>query len=200
VLELSESAQPPRYIPSASIEARELAGRYGPYSSKRQARETLRALAAEHRLCWTALGLDKRPGPCFARQIKRCAGACVGAESPGEHAARLASALVSHAIPAWPCPGMAALREQSANGERVDVHILRDWCWLGTARDEGDLERIVEAPPRPAFDIDIAKLLLRRHKAGKLPLVPILSICAELAGVKAGESATEPWEHPPAPA
>jgi DNA polymerase III subunit epsilon len=173
VLELSESVEPPRYIPSASIEARELAGRYGPYSSKRQARETLRTLAAEHRLCWTALGLDKRPGPCFARQIKRCAGACVGAESPANHAARVASALAPHAIPAWPCPGMAVLPEQSASGERVDVHVLRDWCWLGTARDEGDLARIVEAPPRPAFDIDIAKLLLRRHKAGKLPLVPI---------------------------
>jgi DNA polymerase-3 subunit epsilon len=68
---------------------------------------------------------------------------------------------------------MAALRERSANGERVDVHVLRDWCWLGTARDEGELARIIEAPPRPAFDIDIAKLLLRRHKAGTLPLLPI---------------------------
>jgi DNA polymerase III subunit epsilon len=68
---------------------------------------------------------------------------------------------------------MAALRECSASGERVDVHVLRDWCWLGTARDEGELARIIEAPPRPEFDIDIAKLLLRRHKAGTLPLMPV---------------------------
>ena len=54
-----------------------------------------------------------------------------------------------------------------------DVHVLRDWCWLGTARDEGELARLIEAPPRPTFDIDVAKLLLRRHKAGALPLLPI---------------------------
>jgi DNA polymerase-3 subunit epsilon len=133
----------------------------------------LRSLAAEHALCWTALGLERRPGPCFARQIKRCAGACVGAESPAAHAARLAVALASYTIPAWPSPELAALRERSASGERVDVHVLRDWCWLGTARDEGELARIIEAPPRPAFDIDVAKLLLRRCKAGTLPLLPI---------------------------
>ncbi len=173
VLELPETPGPPRFVPAAAIEPGSTTTRYGPFSSKRQARETLRALAAEHALCWTALGLEKRPGPCFARQIRRCAGACVGAESPDEHGARLAEALARHAIARWPCPAMAAVREPSAQGERVDVHVLRDWCWLGTARDEGELARIVEAPPRPAFDIDITKLLLRRHNAGTLPLVAI---------------------------
>jgi DNA polymerase-3 subunit epsilon len=65
---------------------------------------------------------------------------------------------------------MAALREPAATGERVDVHVLHDWCWLGTARDDGELARIIEAPPRPLFDADIVKLLLRRYKAGTLPL------------------------------
>jgi len=173
VLELPTAPGPPRYVPGDAIAAGEMTGRYGPFSSRRQARETLRSLADEHALCWTALGLEKRPGPCFARQIKRCAGACVGAESGEEHAARLAVALAAHAIAQWPFPGMAALRERSVSGERVDVHVLRDWCWLGTARDDGELARIIEAPPRPAFDIDIVKLLLRRHKAGTLPLVAI---------------------------
>ena len=70
--------------------------------------------------------------------------------SAAEHDERLAGALAAHAIPAWPCAGMAALRERAANGERVDVHVLRDWCWLGTARDDGELARIIEAPPRPS--------------------------------------------------
>jgi DNA polymerase III subunit epsilon len=173
VLELPAANGAPRYISGEAIESGGLAGRYGPFSSRRQARETLRTLSVEHALCWTLLGLESRPGPCFARQIRRCAGACVGAESREEHAARLAEALAAHAIPDWPYPGMAALREPAACGERVDVHVLRDWCWLGTARDEGDLAQIIAAPPRPAFDIDIVKLLLRRHKAGKLPLVAI---------------------------
>ena len=173
VLELPVAPGPPRFVPGAALATEELAGRYGPFSSRRQARETLRTLSVEHALCWTLLGLEKRPGPCFARQIRRCAGACVGAESSAEHAARLAAALAAYAIPDWPYPGMAALRERSADGERVDVHVLRDWCWLGTARDEGELARIIEAPWRAEFDIDIMKLLLRRHKAGTLPLIPI---------------------------
>jgi DNA polymerase-3 subunit epsilon len=173
VLELPPAPGPPRYLPAASIETGEIAGRYGPFSSKAQARATLRSLAAEHALCWTALGLENRLGPCFARQIRRCAGACVGAESPETHAARLAEALAPHRVPAWPAQGMAALRECAASGDRVDVHVLRDWCWLGTARDDGELMRIVETPPRPVFDIDIARLLLRRHKAGALPLIPL---------------------------
>ena len=175
VLALPAAPGPPRYVQGEAIASGELTGCYGPFTSRRQARETLRSLSADHALCWTMLGLEKRPGPCFARQLKRCAGACVGAESPEEHAMRLAGALAAHAIPRWPFPGMAALRERAASGERVDVHVLRDWCWLGTARDEGELGRIVEAPARPAFDIDIVKLLLRRHMAGKLPLVPILT-------------------------
>ena len=170
VLELPAVSAPPRYVTGDAIEPGTLAGHYGPFSSRRQARETLRSLADEHALCWTALGLEKRPGPCFARQLRRCAGACVGAESAEEHGARLVEALAAHTIPAWPAPGMAALREPAASGERVDVHVLRDWCWLGTARDDGELARIIEAPPRPVFDADIVKLLLRRYRAGTLPL------------------------------
>jgi hypothetical protein len=50
-----------------------------------------------------------------------------------------------------------------------------DWCWLGSARDEGELGRLVEAPPRPAFDLDVTRLLLRRFAAGTLSLQPIAS-------------------------
>ncbi|MEO8345108.1 MAG: exonuclease domain-containing protein [Betaproteobacteria bacterium] len=173
VLELPATPGPPRYLPAASIDSKDLIGRYGPFSSKAQARATLRSLARENALCWTALGLERRPGPCFARQLKHCAGVCVGAESPEKHATRLAAALAPYLMPVWPAPGLAALREHAAAGDRVDVHVLRDWCWLGTARDNGELGQIVDAPPRPTFDIDIAKLLLRRHRAGTLPLLPL---------------------------
>ncbi len=35
-----------------------------------------------------------RGGPCFARQVRKCRGACVGEESPESHNVRLATALV----------------------------------------------------------------------------------------------------------
>src|SRR5512137_1714061 len=109
----------------------------------------LRSLAADHRLCWKALGLERRSGPCFARQVARCAGACVGAESAEDHHARLRAALEAHVIPAWPFAGLASIREASLVGGRIDVHVLKDWCWLGTASDDGELGQLVELPPRP---------------------------------------------------
>jgi DNA polymerase-3 subunit epsilon len=173
VLELPSEPGPPRYLPATAVEPGVLAGRYGPFSSRRSARETLHALAAEHTLCLKALGLEKRQGACFARQVRRCAGACVGAESPEAHHVRFETALAPYAIPPWPFPGPAALREQAAFSDRVDVHVLRDWCWLGTARDDGELDRLLEAPPRPAFDADIARLLIRTHARGRHAFLPL---------------------------
>ena len=173
VLELPDAPGPPHFIPAAGVAPAELAGHYGPFSSRRQARDTLRSLAREHALCWKALGLEKRQGPCFARQVKRCAGACVGAESVEVHHGRLAQALAPIAVPRWPFPGLAAIRERSLIGDRTDVHVIRDWCWLGTAHDDGELGRLIEAPPRPAFDVDIARLLIRTLARGLHDVMPL---------------------------
>jgi len=175
VLEVPVEPGPPRYIRAAGIEPCELAGRYGPFSSRWQARDVLRRLAAEHALCWKALGFEKRVGPCFARQVRRCAGACVGAESADAHHARLARALSAFAVPRWPYPGLATLRERSLFDDRIDVHVLHDWCWLGTAQDDGELSRMIEAPPRPTFDADIVKLLIRTLARGRHDVRPVAS-------------------------
>ena len=167
VLALPEEPGPPTFLVATAVEPAKLAGTFGPFTSKRHAREALRSLASEHRLCWKALGLEKRLGPCFARQVKRCAGACVGAESAATHHERLRSTLAAHAIPRWPHRGLAGIRERSLLGDRTDVHVIRDWCWLGTAHDDGELGRLVEAPPRAAFDADIARLLIRTLARGK---------------------------------
>jgi DNA polymerase-3 subunit epsilon len=167
VLEVDDEPGIPRFIPAAAVEPAELLGRYGPFASKRSARETLRHLAREHRLCWSALGLERRSGPCFARQVRRCAGACIGEETMEAHHARLREALAPFAVPSWPYPGLAAIRERRFLPERTDVHVLRDWCWLGTARDDGELGQMLDAPPRPVFDADIAKLLMRTFARGR---------------------------------
>jgi len=162
----------PQFIPAAAIEPRALAGTYGPFASRAAARACLRDRAGEHRLCWRRLGLERRPqGPCFARQIRRCAGACVGEETAAAHDARVAEALAPLRIPAWPARGPALARERARFGERVDVHLFDDWCWLGTARDDGELGALLDAPPRSAFDLDVTRLLLRRHAARTLELV-----------------------------
>jgi DNA polymerase-3 subunit epsilon len=169
----------PRFVPARAIAAHELPGTYGPFSSRQSARAALLDRAAAFRLCWRRLALEHRPqGPCFARQLRRCSGVCIGEETEQAHDARVHEALAPLRIPRWPVHGPALVREPAVLGERVDVHVFDAWCWLGTARDQGELDRLLEAPPRPSFDLDVMRLLLRRHAARKLDLVPASLACA----------------------
>ncbi len=77
------------------------------------------------------------------------------------------------AIPQWPLGGAAWCANVRRMDERIDVHVVRDWCWLGTARDDGELAALAEAPQRAEFDLDVTRLLLRRYRAGALPLLPL---------------------------
>ncbi len=172
-LEIAEEPSTPDYVRSDAIDPANTHNLYGPFASRRAAREALLDIASSTALCWKCLGLDHRYGPCFARQLSKCAGACVGAESATAHHARLRHALAPYAIKPWPYDGIAAVRETSLTGERTDVHLFCDWCWLGSARDHGDLQELIDSPPRPRFDLDIYRILasyLRRNRA--IPVRP----------------------------
>jgi DNA polymerase-3 subunit epsilon len=153
---------PPDYVPADAIDPAALDDLYGPFATRRAARETLRELAAGAALCWSALGLDRRSGPCFARQVRKCGGACIGAESPAEHHLRLRAALAPYALKPWPYPGTIAIREANITRERTDIHLFRDWCWLGTAHDDAALDEMAQHPPRIAFDLDVYRVLVKR--------------------------------------
>jgi DNA polymerase-3 subunit epsilon len=171
VLWVGESPQAPAYVPASAVDPGALANLYGPFSSRKQAREILRRIAREAALCWTGLGLERREGPCFARQLGRCGGACVGAEKRETHHARLREALAEYALRPWPYPGTIGIRESSLVGDTIEVHLFRNWCWLGSARDEAELGAMLESPARVEFDPDIYRLLARRlRRADALPL------------------------------
>jgi DNA polymerase-3 subunit epsilon len=154
------------------VSARDLAGGefrdlYGLFRSRRAAIEALRELATEHQLCHGLLGLEKRSGPCFAYQIRRCRGACAGVETAEAHALRLAAALAKLRVRAWPFPGRIGIRETAAGGERCELHVLDQWCHLGTVRSEEELRELQEGAPRPLFDLDTYKILTRYLLNGK---------------------------------
>jgi DNA polymerase III subunit epsilon len=161
-LGVASEPSPPDYLRADVIEPQDLHGLYGPFSSRRAAREMLRDVAADAALCLRLLGLERRAGPCFARQVKKSAGACVGAETIEAHHERFRRALAPFALRRWPYDGIVSVQETSVTGERTDVHLFRDWCWLGTARDEGALQALLEAPPRDAFDLDVYRILCKR--------------------------------------
>jgi len=178
-LSIAAEPAPPAYVHASVIDPGALEGLYGPFASRRQGREVLRRIAAAEGLCWTALGLDRRRGPCFARQVKKCAGVCVGAETAEAHHARLRDALARMGLKPWPYPGLVGVRESSLVAGITEIHVFDDWCWLGTARDEAELGALVDTPPRGEFDLDIYRLLSRRLGRGEL--VPLYRQRAEMS-------------------
>lgn len=176
-------AEAPQLVSARDLSGGEFRDLYGLFRSRRTAIEALREIALAHQLCHVLLGLEKRSGPCFAYQIKRCRGACAGAETPREHAARLAAAFAALRVRAWPFPGRIGIRETGAGGERCELHVLDQWCHLGTVRDEAELRELQERAPRPLFDLDTYKILTRYLFNGKKrpEIVPLTTGAAPAA-------------------
>ena len=109
---------------------------FGLYCSEVAARRALEGLAREHRLCLKTLGLEQARGSCFAYQLGRCAGACVGKEPLRLHTARLKLAFAPHRLRPWPFDGPIGVREVDADGW-MQLHLIDRWRHLGTLA-EGD--------------------------------------------------------------
>lgn len=129
---------------------------FGLFRSRRAATLGLRGLAREHGLCPPLLGLERPCSGrrCFNLQLKRCGGACAGIEQPAEHAGRLRQALDALKLETWPWPGAVGFREGRT------LHVVDGWRYLGSCEDEAALAQVLEAG-RPAFDLDIYRLLLK---------------------------------------
>lgn len=151
---------------------------YGLFRTKRIAENRLREVAVEHGLCPRKLGLEPRGAkgqPCFARQLKKCRGACEGAEPELKHHIRLMQALGKLKVPAWPYTGRIGIREKNPDGG-IDIHVFENWCHLGTLRErdlQGDL--FDSSKLDGAFDLDTYRILVRylKAKAGRLDVVTL---------------------------
>ena len=134
----------------------------------------LRGLADENQLCLRTLGFEKSgKGACFRHQIKRCAGACAGQESLQIHQARVAAALAGLKTAAWPWRGPIGIIEEDREREAAEVHVVDNWCLLGTAKSEDGVGELLEGTPRPRFDLDHYKILARHLAAGRAKVVEL---------------------------
>ena len=147
----------PEVVDSAAFDFATQPDLYGLFPGRRAALDALRALADENRLCHGALGLEKlaRGRPCFRAMINRCAGACRGDESAEQHRARLLRALEALKLVCWPYPGAIGLVER--DGDLSQVHVVRNWCYLGSVHSEAEARglRTVSA----GFDADGYRIL-----------------------------------------
>jgi DNA polymerase-3 subunit epsilon len=128
---------------------------HGLFGSKRDATTWLRELAETNGLCQVTLGLEKaaKGKPCFAFQMKRCMGTCVGQEPRTDHDARLAVLLADWRVKVWPYPGPVKVAEGRA------WHLVDAWSYLGTAHSDAEVQALL-AHGRPAFDKDTYRILL----------------------------------------
>jgi DNA polymerase-3 subunit epsilon len=132
---------------------------FGVFHSPKDARKALIDIARAHSLCLKVLGLEEGAGSCFAYQVGKCKGACLGKEPGMLHNLRLRMALSSLKLQAWPFPGRIALQEG-----RAEHHVLDHWVYLGTARSEEELAELKERRAHTPFDVDVYRILVRHFK------------------------------------
>ena len=159
-IRFSGSAAPPQVVPLEGLEPALRGECYGLFRSSKDAGKALLDIARASQLCLKLLGLEQGGGSCFGYQVGRCRGACVGKEPALLHGTRLQLALSALKLQAWPFPGRIALREAAAFGP-TEWHVLDDWDYLGTARDEDELGELAESAAVPCLDPDVYRILVR---------------------------------------
>jgi excinuclease Cho len=159
----------PQVVRASDVDFATEPGLYGLFASRHAALARLHALAKEQRLCLAALGLERLTGArgCFRAALGQCAGVCRGAESRAAHEQRLRAALEGLRVACWPYAGAIALVERDA--AQVQIHVVRNWCYLGSA---ADIESARQLDTLAAgFDADGYKILCGPILRGTLELM-----------------------------
>jgi DNA polymerase-3 subunit epsilon len=187
-------ADKPKLVPADRVALDALDSHHGPFPSRASARAYLVELAREHALCLKTLGLERgtkkalvaesAPAPCFAYQLKRCLGACVGEEDTTAHAQRLAALIEPARIPPWPFDGPVALVERRGDGLREDLHVLDRWCLLGSVRTLDAAFALARSDAPRRFEADVYRIVrsaLGKESAEVMPLAPTAMVGAGTA-------------------
>lgn len=105
---------------------------FGLFRSPRQASIQLEKLADQYFLCHQLIGLEsshKQNRACFRSQLKKCFGACHGAESAEHYNERLITAIERYQIQAWPYQSAIMIEEQNIDGQAA-FHIIDHWRYI----------------------------------------------------------------------
>ncbi len=145
-----------------ALDAEARAEVYGLYRDRRAAARAVEEIVRAHQLCARSLGVERGAGAqadtgsCFAYQLKRCRGACVGREPPALHDTRVRLALAALRLKPWPYAGRILVVERDWRGQE-DLHVLEGWRYLGTVQEPEHAHRLdADAVP---FDPDVYRIL-----------------------------------------
>lgn len=135
---------------------------YGLYRDRRAAARAVEEIVRAHQLCARVLGVergagaDTAAGSCFAYQLRRCRGACVGREPGALHDTRVRLALASLRLKPWPYPGRILVAERDWRGQQ-DLHVIDGWRYLGTVQEPEEARGL--DPDAVPFDPDVYRIL-----------------------------------------
>ena len=127
-------------------------GLYGLYSSNKKADAALRALAKEHALSLAMPGLE-------ADNINQ--------EDGIQHEMRMEAAFADLKLQPWPFAGAVGMIESNSDSTRQDLHVVHNWCCLGTVASENAARELLQgSPAQPVFDRDTYTVLRRALALG----------------------------------
>jgi DNA polymerase-3 subunit epsilon len=148
----------PDTVPCITTVARSAAESFGLFASERKSHNALLRLANRHRLCHALVGVDDAKTPCRGCADDVRGAGCGSTTTRKKHLMRLFAVIRPMRIEAWPHRGAIGIRERS------DMHIVDEWEFLGTARNEGEVHELLAAR-REGFDRSVYKLLARELRA-----------------------------------
>jgi DNA polymerase-3 subunit epsilon len=134
---------------------------FGPFRAEKDAWRAVEGKAREAGLCLKTLGLESGAGSCFAYQVRKCRGACVGKEPRALHDARLQMTLAPLKFKGWPFAGAIGIKEPAPAGDGVQIHVIDRWCHLGTARDDDEVQTLLRNARDTPFDADSYRIIGR---------------------------------------
>jgi len=141
---------------------------YGMFASERTARNALVRLARKHRLCHALLGVSSADAAaCTACTLDTNVCTCADTLDRKKQLVRMLVVMAPLRVAAWPHPGPVGIRERS------DVHVVRDWRFLGTARSEVDLHGLLDCSPAP---FEPASYRLLNRMLARLPAVMLVDL------------------------
>ena len=138
--------------------------------------------------------------PCFRAQLKKCFGACHGAEEAEAYNQRVNSALNNYQLKMWPYPGAIMIEERDMQEpDNVAFHVVHNWRYIAKltlaedlydhgyqladarqskSQDQSQLSTASSSDDR--FDLDIYFILVRflvdaeKMKMHNLKIWPLL--------------------------
>lgn len=125
------------------------------------ARNSLERHVKTFTLCPKLCGLEFGKGPCFAYQLGKCRGACIGKELPMTYNARLDLAYKHHGVDAWPHDGAVLITERDELSGNQTGYIVDQWIIKAVVRYSPEVEPVHESYPG-VFDLD-AYTILRNY-------------------------------------